>query len=209
MLAFVDESGDGGRRVTKGSSPFFVIAIVTFADAEDAVACDQRINLLRRELALPDEYEFHFRHNSHRVRMAFLNAVAPYQFFYHGFALNKDPDKLYGPGFDHKESLYKFACRLLFENARPFLSDATVVIDGSGDRKFRDELSRYLRQRINTTRERAIKKVKVQRSRNNNLIQLADYVAGVVSRTVQGKPGAQEYRRLIAARQTSLRIWPQ
>lgn len=140
--------------------------------------------------------------------MSFLQAVAPYDFFYHRFALNKDPAKLYGPGFDHKESLYKFACRLLLENARPYLDDATVVIDGSGDRKFREELSRYLRAHINKKDDRSIKSVKVQQSCNNNLIQLADYVAGTVHRVIQKKRGAEDYRRLIAHRQTTLRIWP-
>ena len=91
MLAFVDESGDPGRKIGKGSSLFFSVACVTFDENDEALACDQRITLLRRELRLPDGYEFHFFSNSRRVREAFLKAVAPYSFFYHAFSLNKDP----------------------------------------------------------------------------------------------------------------------
>ena len=81
MLAFIDESGDSGFKLEKGSSPYFVVALVMFEDHEEAEACDHRIGLLRRELGYPPDFEFHFAHNSHRVRLAFLQAVAPYDFF--------------------------------------------------------------------------------------------------------------------------------
>ena len=48
MLAFVDESGDSGRKILNGSSLYFVVAVVTFEDHDDALACDHRIGLLRR-----------------------------------------------------------------------------------------------------------------------------------------------------------------
>jgi hypothetical protein len=181
VLAFLDESGDPGRKTRQGSSAFFTVAIVTFTDAEEATACDARINLLRRELSLPDRYEFHFHSNARSVRLAFLEAVAPYN---------------------------KYTCRLVFENAKPYLSAATVVIDKSGDRAFRNELATYLRQRINDPEAHAIKSVKMEQSRTNNLIQLADYIAGVVNRHVTGKPDAAKYRRLIASREITQRVWP-
>jgi hypothetical protein len=55
MLAFIDESGDPGRKLDRGSSPFFTVAMVTFDENEVAAACDERINLLRYELSLPKE----------------------------------------------------------------------------------------------------------------------------------------------------------
>lgn len=189
MLAFVDESGDAGLKLGKGSSPLFVIVLVVFPTPDEAQACDDRIAALRGELGLADNFEFHFRGNSHRIRLAFLRAVAPFNFTYYGFALNKDPSKLYGQGLRYKESLYKFACRLLFENAAGYLRDTIVVIDESGERRFRDELRRYLRHRIMEADRRIVRKLKMQRSHSNNLLQLADYVAGVTSRSVQGRTG--------------------
>lgn len=209
MLAFVDESGDPGRKILNGSSAYFVVALVTFQDHEDALACDQRIELLRRELGRP-WYEFHFSHNSRKVRQQFLEAVAPYPFFYHVFALNKDPEKLYGPGFDYKESLYKFSARLTFENAKPYLDNAAVVIDESGDRNFRDELAVYLRRRIRDIGGRSpIRKVKIQRSSGNNLLQLADYVAGVSNRVICEKSdGIELRRRYLATHELTTQVWP-
>ena len=210
MLVFIDESGDPGRKILNGSSTHFVIGLVTFGDNDDALECDQRIDHLREELGLPPTYEFHFSKNSKRIREAFLDAVSPFHFFYHVFALNKDPDKLVGPGFDVKASLYKYAARITFENARPFLSDANVIIDRSGDKKFRDELAIYLRRRIRDENDKSlIRKLKLQDSSKNNLLQLADYVASSSNRAICGRPDGVEYRRkYLGHHEISFRVWP-
>ena len=65
-----------------------------------------------------------------------MNAVAPYSFFYYGIVINKDSSKLYGDGFRNKSSFYKYACSLVFENAKEKLNNAIVVIDKSGNLNF-------------------------------------------------------------------------
>jgi hypothetical protein len=149
MLVFIDESGDSGLKIEKGSSRYFTIALVVFEDNDEAVACDQRIELLKRELAWNPKSEFHFKNNSDKVRKGFLHAVSPYNFFYYGVVLNKDPKKLWGDGFRDKKSFYKYACGLVFENAKPKLTEATVVIDESGSLDFRKQLTTYLRRKLN------------------------------------------------------------
>ncbi|MGH9364264.1 MAG: DUF3800 domain-containing protein [Thermoanaerobaculia bacterium] len=210
MLVFIDESGDPGRKVGSGSSSFFVVALVVFNDHEEAEACDQRITLLRRELGWTEDSEFHFARNSDKQRCEFLRAVAPYDFFYYGIVLNKDPKRLWGPGFDHKESLYKYACRLVFENARDKLQNAIVVIDQSGNREFKTQLERYLKARMTLEDgTRLIKKLKMQRSSSNNLLQLADYIAGIINRSVGGKRArGSDYRKFVAHREIYVQVWP-
>ena len=208
MLVFIDESGDSGLKITEGSSRYFSIALVVFEDHEEALACDKRIELLTREIGWDPVSEFHFNRNSDKVRRIFLNAVAPYQFFYYGIVINKDPEKLYGEGFKYKQSFYKYACGLLFENAKDRLEDAIVVIDESGSLDFKRQLATYLRRRINIPDKKHIKEVKMQRSSSNRLLQLADYIAGVVSRKVQKKKDAEVYHRLIAHREIYVQVWP-
>ena len=207
MLVFIDESGDSGLKIDQGSSRFFAVSLVAFEDIEEAESCDQKIELLKRELGWSKDREFHFAHNSHRVRCAFLEAVAPYNFFYYGIAVNKDPAKLYGDGFRVKDSFYKYTCGLVIENAKEKLDNSTIVIDKSGSTDFRHQLAKYLKSRINTNR-RVIKKVKMQGSSGNNLLQLADYVVGVISRSVQNGKNAGEYKRLIAHREMYVQVWP-
>ncbi|MGB9898912.1 DUF3800 domain-containing protein [Thermanaerothrix sp.] len=52
MLAFIDESGDTGLKVDKGSSYFFVVAMVVFENHEEALNCDNKIEKLKMDLNL-------------------------------------------------------------------------------------------------------------------------------------------------------------
>jgi hypothetical protein len=135
--------------------------------------------------------------------------VAPYNFFYYGIVINKDPGKLWGEGFRDKKSFYKYACGLVFENAKEKIDDSIIVIDESGNLDFRRQLANYLKKKLNKGDKRFIKKIKMQRSGGNNLLQLADYVAGVINRSVQfKKKNAKEYRKIIAHREISVQVWP-
>lgn len=208
MLTFIDESGDPGLKLDQGSSRFFTVAFVIFEESDEATACDQRIELLKKEIGWDRKSEFHFKRNSDKIRRTFLQAVAPYNFFYYGIVINKDPQKLYGEGFKNKESFYKYTCGLVFENAREKLNREIVVIDKSGNLDFRNQLACYLRRRMNQDKQ-LIKKVKMQRSAGNNLLQLADYIAGIISRSIQNKKKyGEKYKKLIAHREIYVQVWP-
>jgi hypothetical protein len=210
MLVFGDEAGDSELKLAQGSSKFFTVALVIFEEHDEAIACDQRIELLKKELGWSSGSEFHFRNNSDRVRRKFLNAAAPYNFFYYGIVFNKDPSMLASDIFVDKKGFYKYACSLVFENAKDKLTEAIVTIDQSGSTDFRSELAKYLRRKMNEEGKRElIKKVKMQRSSSNNLLQLADYIAGIINRGVQKeKRNAEDYKRIIAHREISVEVYP-
>ncbi len=74
MLVFIDESGDPGFKLERGSTPIFAAAMVTFANSEDARATEYRVrNLLDKLHAHP---EFKFNKSSDERRDAFFNGVA-------------------------------------------------------------------------------------------------------------------------------------
>lgn len=207
MLCFVDESGDTGLKVGKGSSRYFTIALVLFNDDDEANACYQRITLLRRELGIPQDYEFHFYETPAKIKKAFFEAVVPYNFFYLAITINKAG--LFGEGFKYKGSFYKYTCSLAFENAKPHLQNAIVVFDESGSRHFKQELQTYLKHKMNEEDAARIKKVKVENSCKNNLIQLADMVCGAVSASLKGdRLNRVEYHRMIAHRELLHQFWP-
>jgi hypothetical protein len=206
MLVFVDESGDPGMQQKRGSSSLFIITAVIFLDLEDASACDHRIDELREQCFHNHRQEFKFNKCCHDHRMAFLRAMGDYEFLYLTFVLNKA--KLLGPGFQNKSSFYKYTSRLLFENAKSYLSRATVVIDGSGNREFRRELQSYLKRKINTE-TLAISKVKTEASHTNNLLQLADMICGAVARSYREEKGERfVYRRIIGRKELKIVFWP-
>ena len=205
MLVFLDESGDPGLKIVQGSSRYFVISLVVFQDEEETKAIEQRLQLLRRELHLNPHFEFKFNKCSRELRIAFLNAAAPYDFFYYGIVIDKAG--LYGEGFKVKESFYKYATQLVFLNAREHLEKAFVHIDASGNRDFRRQITSYLKRKINHEKQH-ISRITFLNSANSNLIQLADMVAGAINRSHGDKPDAGDYVRVIMHRKAHVQVWP-
>jgi hypothetical protein len=209
MLVFIDESGDPGMKQKEGSSKFFTIVLIVFEDRDEGNACDKRIELLKEELGWNSKDEFHFKNNSDKVRKKFLETVTKYNFFYYGIIINKNPAKLYGEGFKDKKLFYKYACGLVFQNAQQKLIHSTVIIDQSGSQEFKKQLATYLKRKMNDDKCKVIKKVKMQKSSSNNLLQLADYVAGVINRTAnKRKKNANEFHKIIAHREIYVQMWP-
>ncbi len=209
MLIFVDESGDSGLKFTRGSSEFFTVSMVVFEDDEEATACNDRITLLKRELGWGQSDEFHFIRNSDKIRRQLLDAVAPYSFFYYGIVINKTSPNFSNADFSDKRSFYKYTVGLVFENAKDKLDEAIVIIDQSDNPHFKRQLAKYLRDKMNHGEKRLIKNVKMQRSQSNNLLQLADYIAGTINRSMQAnKKFATEYRKIISHREINVEIWP-
>ena len=185
-----------------------MVTLVIFDSHDEPLNADQRIDLLRAELNLRKEFEFHFSKLDKTRREAFLTALRVFDFYYFAIVMNKT--EMTGPGFQYKESFYKYACSLVFENAKACLEDATVIIDGSGTREFRNELKAYLRKKMTslTTDRRYVKKLKIQDSVKNNLLQLADMISGAVARSYSEKGDAWCYRSLIGQRERYVQFWP-
>ena len=210
MLVFFDESGDNGFKIGAGSSPLLTVAMVVFEDHDEAQATDDRIALLRHELHKGDDFEFHFKDNSHAVRRAFFEAVAPFNFFYFSFVIDKT--QLREVDFASKDDFYQRVCGLIFEAAKPYLDNAVVKMDSCGSHAFQSKLKSYLKKRVNDpdSLQRKIRKVSAQRSSGNNLIQLADMICGAVARAeIETKKEAATFYRMIKHRQIWLRRWPE
>jgi len=207
MLVVVDESGDSRLKIGQGSSRFFSLALVLFDESREADALDARIKHLRRELVLPSAFEFKFSRRHPNLQEAFLNAVAPYNFFFLGLVIDKS--KLPAAQFKQKASFYKYAAGLAFTCARPYLHEATVIIDGSASEDFRRQFGSYLRQRVNEEGTGYVKKVKFKDSAKNNFIQLADMIAGAISRGFTDKPSNLNLLDIIKHRQIFVQLWPQ
>ena len=207
MLVFIDESGDPGRKTAQGSSQFFVLAVVMFDDHEEAARCAEDIAALAAQLGRGPR-EFKFSKDSHKTRLSFLDTVKSYRFTYRVFVLNKDPDKLYGPGFNSKDSLYKWVCGSALKDVSAEWENAVVVLDRSGEKAFQRQLKSYLQREVRSEHGPGkIKKVKANTSQSERLLQLADYVAGTVNREQVGKKWGVDYLSRIR-RKGVIRRWP-
>jgi hypothetical protein len=206
MLVYVDESGDAGMKLGAGSSEFFIVTAVLFEDHEEAKKCDEKIATIRAELRLSPYYEFHSNKCDKRIRARFLEMVAGCNFFYLAVVVDKTKLSRFGD-FRVKENLIKYAAGLVFLDAKPYLKDATIYIDASGSKDFRNQLAVYLKTRIKDEKGgRLIVDVKTARSNAENLIQLADMVSGAVWRSF--KRHDDTGRSLVAHRELKVQVFP-
>jgi len=208
MLVFVDESGDAGLKLCSGSSSHFIVSLVIFDDHEEAQRADNHVATLRRQLRLRPDFEFHFHKLSSDRRKAFYEGMVQFNFRYVCIAVNKA--ELFGPGFKYPQTFYKYACKLVCNNAKNYLKEAKVIIDGSGSRNFKRQLATYLKANTNdeSVIYKRIRDVRMQAAHKSNLLQLADMVAGAVARSYKDKPDRDLYRQLIRRKEVGVQLWP-
>ncbi|MEX2122371.1 MAG: DUF3800 domain-containing protein [Woeseia sp.] len=176
MLVFIDESGCPGFKLDRGSSPYFVFAMVVFESPPEAEIVDRQIDQIRS--IAKHRGEFKFSKCCASVRDEFCQSVASFDFVVRAIVVDK---KQINSSVlrSRTESFYNYFVKMMMEHDGKLLRNAIVKIDESGDRKFKSELARYLQNHVGRDR---IKKVRFVNSRNNNLIQLADMAAGAIHR---------------------------
>jgi len=197
MLVFIDDSGDPGFKLGKGSSPVFVISCVIFTDELEAEKTAVAIKELRRDLKFPDDVEFKFNKSKRKVREKFLYKVNPFKFKVRSLVIKKSLIKSQELK-NNKNSFYSYAIKLLLQHSGGTILDAKVRIDGSGDRIFRRNFLTYLRKQLNTDEKKIMKNCKLIDSKANVLIQMVDMIAGSVRRFYdETKTDRNIYREVI------------
>ena len=203
MLVLIDESGDPGFKIIRGSSPYFVIAMVIFTDTKEAERTSRCIAQGRGRLRVKPEFKFAKSHD--KVKDGFFEAVAGCDFKIR--AIHVDKNTVYSDHLrDEREAFYNYFVRLLLTHDNGFLKSARIKIDGSGDREFKQELERYLRRKISADKVASVRFVD---SFGDNLLQLADMCAGAIARAKRRdeKQDARWLNMLRAAGRVQ-DIWP-
>ncbi|MBI5971008.1 MAG: DUF3800 domain-containing protein [Deltaproteobacteria bacterium] len=200
MIIFIDDSGDPGFKMGKGSSEVFVIALVIFDDPLDAEETALKIKRLKQGLRLHEKYEFKFNKCSKDFRCKFLSTVADSNFRVRAIVMPKK--NIYGDELCRsRESFYNYAIKMALKYHGGTIVDAKIRLDGHGDRRFKRAMTNYLRRELNNPDKKVFKDLKIVDSHTNILIQLADMVAGAIHRSYYAeKTDKGLYRNIIAKR---------
>lgn len=176
MLVLIDESGCPGFKLTKGSTPYFVVGMIIFKDFTQAEAASKAIEGLRKALNINPEFKFSKTRGP--IKDNFFEIICQYNFEVR--ALVVDKNKLYSHKLrNDTDSFYNYFVKTLMQYDNDLL-EASIKIDGSGDKEFKKALATYLRQSIGQNK---IKKFKFIDSKKDNLIQLADMIVGAIARS--------------------------
>lgn len=192
VYAFIDDSGDPGFKLTEGSTVSLVIACLIFENSQHVEDAANAVREFRRSLGRRDMHEFKFNRANHQERVDLCRLAARQNMFIRAIRIQKD--RLYSQQLRGvKGSLYQYAIRQVLSKASGVASSLRVTLDGSGDRLYRREMSTYLRRKCNQEFDGLIDRVKLVDSKKDQVVQLADAVAGAVRlRYDGGRPNSRE-----------------
>jgi hypothetical protein len=194
MLVFIDESGCTGFKLQKGSTNYFVLAMVIFKDFKEAENCSHAISALKKRLKVKKEFKFNKTHPN--VKEAFFIGVRKYKFIVRAIVIDKY--RMFNTYFlEDKLTFYNNFIQLLVKDSSDILQNAIVKIDGGGDRLSKNKLFQHLRQQLGPN---VIKKFSFVDSKKDNLIQLVDMVVGAIARRYKDHKDGDRWIKLLGER---------
>lgn len=190
MLVFIDEAGCPG--FSSGSSDYFVIALVIFEDNKIAEDVDKRIELLKQKSGVKPEYKFSKTKDCYKED--FFKSLKDFDFKCSAIIVHKE--KIYSSDLKTKpKAFYNYFLKQILTNSRLHVP-LHVKIDKSSSKVFQQEAKLYLQRQTQALHP----KIKFQDSKSNNLIQLADMVAGAVLRSCGTKHDKDKWISFLAGK---------
>jgi hypothetical protein len=192
QLVFIDDSGDPGFKVS--SSSHFIIAAVIVLDEETVSAISAAIDEFRKSLKWDELDEFKFSKTNKHTIVKLLEIVAGYKFKIYATVIDKSKMSGLSEIID-KDSLYNATIKDTLVKIR-LSNGPRITIDGKAGKKYIQNTRTYLRKNL---KENGVEKCQINfvDSRKNNLIQLADIVAGSIARSYQKTNDAKKYIGLL------------
>ncbi|MBP7767364.1 DUF3800 domain-containing protein [Candidatus Saccharibacteria bacterium] len=196
MKIAIDESGDSGRKLWRGSSQWFVLAAAIVPESGDGCGpvCGA-ISKYREEFM--GGAELHFAHNSHAQHVDFFKFMDDKDYVFAAVAIDKRKLLLTSPRtLINKRTLFEYGIDILFSQIKQSLDNPVVLIDEGGSYAFNKALKKHMTKRFGSRHKgdlRSIKYVEMVSSINEPLVQLADYIAGSVRHKVDDKYPSRTY----------------
>lgn len=158
QYCFIDESGNPSLRDKKP----FIVAVVILDSLSKVEQMKQMIMEFKRQNNIPQDYEFHYSRNAKTKKNLFMLFVERHFKKYKTFVVTKK---------NSKDSLMEVADMI-----------ACYLNNDTKYRIIMDSNPNLFKAIKNSLRERGIvAKISQEKSTNNVLIQVADYIAGVAS----------------------------
>lgn len=203
MKIAIDESGDTGRKIWKGSSRWFVVAAVVVPDSIDGcgLTCSAVSDYQRQYMG---GRELHFAHNTHEEHEAFFEYMKDKEYVFAAVAMDKVKLLHRRPYiFKRKATILQACLDELFTELKPWLDNPIVLLDTNGPGMLNRMLTRHLLRYFGARHKgdiHSLKQVRYVDSRDEPLVQLADYVAGATRHFVDKKYVSRSYEKYLSNR---------
>lgn len=201
LLYFSDETGDPG--LSDGASPRFAVCLLRL-DAHAARSVRTALGSVRAGLGLPEDFEFKWARNHPRVRHAALRVLARQRLEFRVRIWTKRAGL---PVRARPIDLEVGLLRSCMGDFGPPWPPARLTLDGSPDRARAARVRKGLADCLGADGLPCLREVRIQDSKDSDLLQAADLLAGFAVRNL-ADPGAD---RAIEAQVSLLgewRSWP-
>ena len=202
---FIDDSGDAGMKLEQGSSKYIVMAACVFYSRKSIVEFLSVIDTLRsrhtsHEKTIRYKREFKYSKTKLALKDEYFNAIKNCNFYVRVIFIDKND--LYSPHLrSNPEDLKMYMIKQVLTQTRGKITRAKVIIDGKDKRAFGfSGGAEYLRKTVNSKNHHPIQSAEFADSKDNELIQLADMIAGAVHGLLRGNPDSENHVRTFRGR---------
>jgi Protein of unknown function (DUF3800) len=209
QFAFVDEFGNYGFDFDKNDvSTHFIIVAILVKESNKKIL-EGEVEEIRQKFFQDGEMKSSKIRNNHKRRSLILNELRGLPFKIFAYVIDKRKIRE-NAGIRYKKSFFKFLNRLLYDDLYRTFDQLELVADEYGNKKFMEEFRAYVKQRSIPDLFN-FSSFGFNNSKSNNLIQLADLLAGTIAKGFDQNQFTDEYdnfNKIIGKHIIRLEYWP-
>lgn len=208
-FAYIDETGNADLEVGKsGASKFFIIcAILVSANKQEQLTSD--LEEVRKKYFQTGEIKSSGVGGNIKRRVAILNSICDLDFKFYALSIDKERI-IKDSGLKDKRTFFKYVNGKLYNLLFKSFLDIHIKADEHGNPEFQESFKKYINK--NHKPDLFYKsQFSLVNSENENLVQLADFVAGTIGKVYEGKSAPElneAYRKFIVKKALSIDEWP-
>jgi len=175
ILAFADEFGNNSFDFENQGSHFIIASVII--KSENYAGIKIKLEEIRKKYFQTGEIKSQKVKGNYNRRLLILNELKELDF--NIYAVIIDKRKLYGEGFKHKKSFYKFTNGILYKELYRTYPQLELKVDEHGGNDFMKSFKKYVeKNHIRTLFSGS--DFNIKESHNDLGVQLADFVAGTL-----------------------------
>ncbi|MFN8209261.1 MAG: DUF3800 domain-containing protein [Bacteroidales bacterium] len=206
VYAFADEFGNNSFDFEKQGSHFIVGSVIV--SEEDLDNLKTQVEAIRKKHFQTGEMKSQLVATNHPRRIKILKELLELNFSIYSVIIDKR--KLYGEGFRHKSSFYKYTNGLVYKELFKTFPDLILTVDEHGNNDFMRGFKKYV-YRNHIPSLFAQSDFSFGKSPEGILIQLADFIVGTLGYSYDELKKSNEsatFLELLRPKITSLNHFP-
>ncbi|OEZ93351.1 hypothetical protein JAB8_04670 [Janthinobacterium sp. HH106] len=206
-VAFVDESGNHDLATEKDGASNYFIVLAVIIPTEQRSELEIAIEKIRLKYFNSNEIKSSKLSNERRLKI--VNEISSLDFKFYAVCVDKSRI-IKDSGLQYKKSFIKFTNGLLYNQIFSSVNNITIYADGHGGSNFIDSFSKYISE--NHIPDLFFdSKIEIVDSKNQILVQLADFLVGTTAKLYEGRVSGQTrdcFLRFIQNKRIRIDEWP-